>query len=405
MPLFERSKEEILDGMITELSTDSKLNRLSPGSKTRVLLNTVSTHTNQAYKLFDLNLARGFLSGASGKYLDFIGEALGMPRLGFESANASASAKIVKFYVETGTFGDINNGLPITISQGKIISSKQGNTGAVYRVVNGAVLGTSLSEQFVSVEAVSPGEGSRVGREGLVFHNVTEYADKDNASLLITNLSPILNGSNTETNINYKFRLSRATIAGEAGNQTAIMLAALSTPGVANVIMQNRARGVGTFRMLIKSVTPSVSTDLIDNVQQSVQSVTSMGIKDFIDRPFETGFSTALTVTYESGVSDEEKNAIESQIELAIADYVNNLDIQDLFLVGELTDRVLSVSPNIKNIGKANKPFDEIYLYKESTLKDNKIREELLTDYQSGAEERVIIEPSLPDPITISRAN
>lgn len=401
--LFERSFNDLTGEMVIDLTSNTRITRTSPGSKARAIVEIVGRNLNQAYKIFDLNFARAFLSGASGKYLDLIGEILGTPRLGSEIANADASTAIQKFFVETGTFGNINNSFPIIIPAGTIISSQIDTGGVNYRLPVGVVLSPSASEQFISVEAVSPGDTSNIGSEILAFHSFTNYTDQANGTLKTINIAGIFNGAEVESDINYRFRISKSALASESANQTSILLAALNVPGVANILIQNRSSGIGTYTVFIKSITPSVSQNLIDQVQANIDKVQAEGIIGKANRPNETGMSFIISVTYRNGIGNDEKDAIENQIRLAIADYVNNLDIGEEFIVNEVAKNILAVSPNIKDIGKPNKPIDQLFIYKETKLRDNKIRQELFDNYTPILVERIIIEPSITDQVVINR--
>lgn len=402
-PLFERSYTDLVGEMVLDLSSETRITRTSPGSKARSIIEIVSRNLNQAYKIFDLNFARAFLSGATGRYLDFIGEILGISRLGSEIANASSTAQIVKFFVDHGTFGDINNNSVIIIPAGTIISSQGNSSGILYKVTNGVVLPTSGTEQFISVIAITPGESSNVGSETLRFHNFTNYTDTINNSLKVINISGIFNGAETENDTNYKFRISKSALGSESANQTAILLAALSVPGVANIVLQNRSSGIGTFKLIVKAVTSTVSQNLLDQIKANVDLVTAEGIIGTIDRPDQTGMSFTISIIYRNGIGDVEKDAIEEQIRLTITNYVDNLDIGEEFILNQIIDNILSVSPNIKDIGKPNTPIDEIFIYKETKLRDNKIRQELFNNYSPTQTERLIIEPTLSVPIVIIR--
>ncbi len=401
--LFERPFADLVGEMVIDLTSSTRITRTSPGSKARSIIEVVSRNLNQAYKIFDLNFARAFLTGASGKYLDLLGEILSIPRLGSEIASADSESQIQKLFVETGTFGDINGNAPIVIPAGTIFSSQTNAGGITYRMTTGVVLSIGASEQFVSTEAVSPGEASNVGSEILTFHNFTNYTDVSNNTLKTLNVAGIFNGADVETDTNYRFRISKSALSSEAANQTSILLAALNVPGVANVLMQNRSTGIGTYTVFIKSITPTVSQNLIDQVQANIDQVTAQGVRGTADRPNETGMSFVISITYRNGIGDDEKDAIEDQVRLAIADYVNNLDIGEEFILNEVTERILSVSPNIKDIGQPNKPIDQNFIYKETKLRDNKIRQELFSNYTPTLVERVIIEQSITDQVVISR--
>lgn len=401
--LFERSFSDLVGEMVIDLTSNSRITRTSPGSKARAIIEIVGRNLNQAYKIFDLNFARAFLTGASGKYLDLLGEILGISRLGSEIASADSTAAIQKIFVESGTFGDINSNAPIVIPAGTIFSSETDASGITYKLTTGVILSTGASEQFVSVEAISPGEASNVGSEILTFHNFINYTDVANNSLKTLNVAGIFNGADVETDTNYRFRISKSALSSESANQTALLLAALSVPGVANVLMQNRATGIGTFKIFIKSITPNVSQNLIDQVQANIDKVTAEGVRGLADRPTETGISFIISIQYRNGIGDDEKDSIEVQIRSAINDYVNNLDIGEEFILNEVTERILSVSPNIKDIGQPNKPIDQIFVYKETKLRDNKIRQELFDNYTPTLVERVIIEQTITDQVVINR--
>ncbi len=405
MPIFARDFNNLLADSLAELTDSTSLTRTSPGSKIRTILSTVNRRLSEGYQDFDINFARAFLSGADGKWLDLIGELLGIPRLGVSVAQTTDTAQIVKFYVDSGNFGDINNGSDINLPANTILSTLDNQQGTLYKILQAATLVSSQSELFISVVAITPGESSNIGANSLTFHSFTNYTDSANKTLKVNNIANIFNGSDVESDTNYKFRISRSALSSEAANQTSIILAALSVPGVANVILQNRAEGIGTYRIIIKSITPSVSTNLIDNVNAALSRVTAEGVRGLVSRPLETGMTFLLTLTYKNGIGDDEKDAIDVQVRNSITDYVDNLDIGEPFILNQLVDRVLSVSSSIKDIGEPNKPIDDMFVYRETRLNDNKIRQELLANYTPQGNERIIIEPSISTPITIIRAN
>jgi hypothetical protein len=83
MALFARDYNDILGQAILDLTNNSIINRISPGSKARAILEVFSRNVGQAYQTFDTNLTRAFLSGATGTYIDLIGELVATPRFCF----------------------------------------------------------------------------------------------------------------------------------------------------------------------------------------------------------------------------------------------------------------------------------------------------------------------------------
>jgi len=80
MPLFSRSFQELMTDTISDLAQNTNITRLSPGGVARAILEAVNKRLNEAYDVFDLNLARAFVSTAPGQFLDLIGSLLGVSR-------------------------------------------------------------------------------------------------------------------------------------------------------------------------------------------------------------------------------------------------------------------------------------------------------------------------------------
>ena len=403
MPIFGRSYESLMADSLADLSQNTRITRLGPGGLARSLLEAVNRRLAEAYDTFDLNMAQAFVSTATGQYLDLIGGLLGVVRGGPNAGSASADTQVEKFYVDSGTFGDINGGAPITIPQGTTISTQDNSGGILYRTSEQSTLPAGANIAWISVEAVVSGQDSNVGTGTLVYHNATAYTDYQQNTLKCANVYPVANGTNFEDDSNYRYRITNIVLAAEAANETALRLAILSTNGVADVILIPRYRGIGTFGAILKSVTPTVSQDLIDNVTANVSSILAYGDVPFIRKPIETGVAMSLIVHYDMALSDDDLTQIESDLTTKITDYVDNLDIGQSFYVNRMVSNLFSVSSHITNFGTPGYPIDQMYIYQPSTLNDNRVRSTLIGDYTTATDERVIIEPSISVPITLTR--
>lgn len=403
MPLFARSYEQLMADALSDLSINTNITRLSAGGLARALLEAGNRRLGEAYDTFDLNLARGFVSAATGQYLDLIGVLFGVPRGTSSSANTTSDENIIKFYVDSGNFGSINGGNDISVDQGTIISSLASGGGILYRTTEQVTCPSTQNIVWVSAEAVTPGEDSNIGSGSLIYHNFIGYTDYLNSTLRVTNVYPVANGQNFESDANYRFRIVNRVLEAEAANLTAIRLAILSTAGVADVILIPRYRGIGTFGAILKSVAPTVSQTLLNNVTANVASIQAYGDIAYVRAPRQTGLTMRLTVHYSSNLPEDELTIIETDLETAITDYVNNLDIAEAFIVNKLVAQLFTVSPQISNLGETGKPINEIYVNTESKLQDNKIRQKLLGDYYPASDERVIIEPTVATPIVFIR--
>lgn len=392
MPLFAESEQKIFGDILYDVVNNTVITRSSPGSKMRALVEAVSKKLGAMYVRFDANIAQSFLNGASGKYLDFLGAMMNVPRLGETKAQVGSEELNVRFYVETGLFGDINGGASILVPAGTIISTGANSTGTQYRLPIAVILAADRNSVYVPAEAVTSGEVANVGTNTLRYHNFNNYVDSVNDSLKVGNNAEIVTGHNVETDTNYRFRISNQVLLGEAANATAIRLAALAVPGVAEVVVIPQARGIGSFDLLVQSVTAKVPTSLVSAVQQAVDQKTAMGESGLVKPPVDLGLSVIGTLKARRTLSAAEEANLVSAVTQNITNYVNNLDIAEEFIVNEAVERVMATSDLIKDIGVPGKPFDNLYLYKPSRLDESRVRSELFGNYAPKVDEKISVE-------------
>jgi len=403
MPLFGKNLQEITTQSLEDLSQFTNITRLGVGGKARALLDAVSKRLEEAYDTFDVNLARAFLSSAPGQYLDLIGELLGEPRLPAVASSISDDLQSFKFYVASGTFGSINGGSDIQISRGTIVSTEANDSGTLFRLASDVTLSSGSNAAWATVESTIPGEGGNVGSNTLKYHGFNGYTDYLNSTLLCTNIHQIGNGRSFEQDANYRYRLSKKVLSAEAGNEIAVRLAALSVAGVADIVTIKYYRGIGSFGIIIKAVTPTVSQDLIDAVMERVIKAESYGALAYVRGPREIGLTLKLNIYYDQALTEDDYATIENSLEEVIQTSVNSLDISEAFYLGRLIASLFTVNTHIVAIGEQNKQVEEAYIYVPTRLDDNKVRQTLLGDYVPASDGRIIVEPSVAVPVAFTR--
>jgi uncharacterized phage protein gp47/JayE len=408
MPIvFEKSLEKLQSESISELLDSTNITRTTPGSKARSMLQVFNRKLNKAYQDFDINFLRTFLPFAQGRFLDYIGDMLNVPRLGGSRATVTTGSQLFKVTVKTTnlitTFGDLNNGNDILLPVGTVFSTLPQNEGVVYKLSEAIVLSASSNEAFLSIEAVKDGSFSNLSANTLRFTTFADYAS--GTGLVFSNPGVINTGQEIESDTNYRFRISNQSLSAEAANQTALRLALLVIPGVSDLVAIPYSRGIGTFDYLIQTIIPNTPDPVIQACQSAINFVQGHGIDGRAVRPRLTGMTFTLSVTWRNDASASDREAIKRNIVTAIQDYVNNLKIGEEFIYNELIQRILDVDTKIKNIGTANKAIDEIFVYRESKLKDNLLKELLIADYSPEEDERVIIEESVLTPVIILDKN
>lgn len=403
MVFFAKSQEEILKDVVRDLSSSTPLTKLTPGSIARTFSEAVSRNISGAYQTFDSNLIVSFLAGARGKYLDYLAEIVGISRLGTTGATVSASAKNVRFYVESGTFGSINGGASILVPAGTLIKTSTTTNAVLYRTTSIVLLPSAASEAFVAVESVIPGSKSNVGSGTLIYHTFVSYSDYANSSLKVINDASINSAREIESDTNFKYRLANALLSQAQANATAIRIAALNVVGVADVILSTRYRGIGTSDLLIQSTQPSVSTELINAVRAAVQGVGAEGMLITVRGPQEFGIALEASFSLREYKYQDAGAALKRSVSTALVAFLDSLAIGDELVLSDLINTILNTDRNIKTVGTSyTKPLDRIYVYKPTELQDNSIREELLSDFTPPTDGRIIVETTVSEPITLT---
>jgi uncharacterized phage protein gp47/JayE len=405
MALIRRNYSDIIDSGLRQLTQETNITQLSPGAKARAILEIFSRQLAETYQIFDINLANTYLSTAQGEFLDYIGEIVGIERLQPVAAGTVSGSQNVIFYTFAATFGAINGDSDIGIPKGTRIWTEPTTVGSddsvYYYIAEDIVLDKATNQQAISVTSTQQGALSNVGQDTLVNHDFVDYTDQGNGTLLVRNRASITSGRGLETDEDFRYRVSKQVTASEMGNETAIRLGALSVPGVADVSMTPHVRGLGTFGVYIKSLDARVTDELVGAVQDVVDQVQSFGNRGFALQPKEIGIEMVLSITYRETITSKDRANINRTIVGALYDYINNLDIGEDFIINEVVQRVMQVDDRIKNVGVANKPIDDLKMWKTSRTADNRIRYTLETDYTTAFDEKVLVEYSLINPITI----
>jgi uncharacterized phage protein gp47/JayE len=392
MALFAESEDNIFGEILFNIANETNIRRSSPGSKTRAIAEALSSKLGQMYQVFDTNIALAFIDGATGQYLDFLGNILGLTRLGETAANSLSTEQNVRFYTQLGTFGSINSGQAINIPAGTIVSTGPNGTGIQYQVPYPVILPANLSVYYVGVQALGTGSTNNVGAGQLIYNNINTYTQSVQKTLLVTNDGEITSGQDAETDVNFRYRIANQVVSAESANLTSIRLAVLIVPGVADTVLIPFNKGIGTIDILLKATTPSVPAGLIGAVQDQISNVVAAGIVANVKGPYETGFSLVGTLTTTTVLSPSDQSNLITTVTNNVINYVNNLDIAQPLILEQLEQVVLSSSSQIKNVGTFNQPFDQLYIYQQTKLQDNKIRSTLLKDYTPAADEKVLVE-------------
>ncbi|MDD3412424.1 MAG: baseplate J/gp47 family protein [Lachnospiraceae bacterium] len=410
MEYLDINTDESTSNALQKLSSYTNLTFLSPGSKARLLVEILGEELGLEAERLDQNVGVALIRNSKGKLLDYIGEVFGMTRLSEVKASVFSEEENFMIYTLEPNFGAINNGEDINIPVGAINIYSTPNSSAnrvAYKNTQMITLPRNSNRVFFAAEALYAGENSNVGANSLVFHDFTNYADSLSRTLLVTNNESITYGRNEESDDNFRFRIQREKISGEAGNETAIRLSALLIPGVSDIVKIPYSRGIGTNDWLIRSTSTLVSSSLIDAVQNVIDERQSAGMSNLAKAPNIVGLELSFPLTYKTVLEDSEKEKIRAEIRKNLADYINNLAIGEKLILDQLVRVVLNSSDKIESIGDKGSAsnFTYVFIHQRSGMSNSVIRKSLLTDYKTKSNERVILEPRIESPILIKDNN
>lgn len=241
---------------------------------------TIGDELNILRREMNNEFASTQMSNASGVMLDNIAsERYNLLRRPATYASALDEESNVYFYVETGTFGDINEGQDIVVPAGTLISIKENGFGEdlSYEVLYDYTLDSDSSEYYCSVRSLDTGYNQNVDKQSLRFHNFREYSRYEQNLLKVTNRFAILNGSDKESDQLFKSRLNNFLTASLNFNEDLVTLQSVMVPGVTEVRLIQNYFGIGSLGLVVFGSGRESSNSLIQLVENRVLEAASPG--------------------------------------------------------------------------------------------------------------------------------
>ena len=334
--------------MMKKVENDTNIRSFSPGSVARALLEAYADTAIELHTILDAKIISSMVTVASGEMLDNIGALFNLSRKDYAYAQGPVVISIDKLFgkslddlkdliaEKTGVRPDV-----LTIPSGTEIVSSGGN------ITFNTVVDVNLSDEEVIVDVISSRPGTygnisssvltRFGTLPLDFLHITQY-------VTVRNTLPISGGDGIESDDNFRFRIVNAYTASSSGNITALRLAALSVPGVSDVIINNYEYGIGTVGIFVISETPIVSQGILNGVQAVVNQVSSAGERVIISAPDYRALDILVRLEFKPETKIGDKDGICLSVQRAIINYVNNLPVGADFIMTEMGSRIKEAS-------------------------------------------------------------
>ena len=354
------------------------------------------------------------ITNVSGAKLDKLAfETFGLTRLSDSFSNTTTRQRNVYFYAQTGVFGDLNNNQEFMIPKGTLISTSRNpeSSRIVYELDDDVVLLPEARRAFVSVTAVSSGFEYNVDANSLNYHGFTDYALGGYGGLNVTNLYPILNGRDLESDLDFKFRLNNFLTSQINLNVDSITLRSLLVPGVVDVRIVPSYNGIGTTGVILFNSGKETTVDINRLVQNRIDEMRIPGRNIIVNPGVNVIFEFEMRVYIKTGLNEVEKEDLRIQLKQQLFSLIKSYEddrIIDFSLISNYI-RTKIKATNVIGYGTNNNNnslFEKLYIRKTDRYEEYpEERQELITtSYNLRDDERlnfgninIILEEDLRD--------
>lgn len=394
MAVFPEARNSIIMAgeLKSALAAHTNLTAYDASSKTKVLVDVLTEQTlltrQEAISAFRSIQA----DTATGAALIKIGEAMGVPVLLETFANVIAEESNFAFYVDSGTFGNLNGGNPFVIPAGTRVwtDPNENETGSTigYKLVSDVTCEANSSVVYCSAKAENSGPGSNIGGGVIRNHGATSYS-----GLKIINFYPVLNGRDRETDTQYRYRIITAYQQFISSNDTKTHLTSLRIPGVLDTRIVPGYYGLGTVGVVVLSVDYMSSTSLIAAVQSELNNLAAPGAKFYAVPAACTYVDMEMELTTTKVLSATEQTDIGLKIKTYISEYFRTITLGGTLYLNDLVSYIrkqIGSSVVFKRHADRTNIFSKIYLRRGYSTSVYSEREELIQTSYGLADDEYI---------------
>lgn len=371
----------------------------SPGGKARALADIIADRMGDLETRQFVTVSQNLIPYATDTALDALGAIFGITRLPASDSSSPSTDGNFEFFVNSGTFGDINSGNDIIIPAGTRIFTAASN-GPIYTVDIQTTLPKASSSAFVSASSLTTGSSGNASSGVFNRTSFSNYTQSDFGSLQVTNNFGIIGGRDAESDDDYRFRIQLKLQSTGGNGQVDLRTAILQIPGIQDIVFNPLA---GTFEVFVYGISPVVAPSLLQLVQTTIDQSTAYPLNGLAVVPDLVGISLSTTLTLQPGLSSVDQTTVINNAQTAAANYINNLTVGQEFVINEVAVVVLGSDTRILDIGKPNQPLNSIFIWR-SRSDGTRFSQFLVNDYTPATGERIIVEQSISNPINLAVA-
>lgn len=364
MPVLRRTYGDVYRDGKKRLRDNSPLNNFNSQGITKAYLDMMGIEMDRVYDTVDYVYRAGDPTRAIGGDLDRTGLTVGEsrteavvatdftytnfhfridPRLGW-----GVQKLIEQNYTpqERQTLEDngyiTTNGSTIEsliIPQGVRVSNTGGTI--VYTTSATATL-QSRENGYTPIVANSLGADSNVQSNVLISHSLRNIPELRKIAHFIqcSNVFPIQNGAYALSDDEYRYNIATSRIAIPT-NEVAIRRAALSVPGVRDVLFERHKFGNGTMHLILDGVSPIISLGLITAVTERVLQAASYGDTVYVTSPEYLGVELTFYIETDPGITSD--GYLRETAKNVIIQYINDLPLGGEIVWNQIVSDIVAI--------------------------------------------------------------
>jgi uncharacterized phage protein gp47/JayE len=402
------SYTDLFNEAAKKLAARTGISNFSPDSKAFSIISTFIEEDRRLINNVNSLIDSLQLATATGSDLNLIGELVGQSRLPATKSFTRGTDQNLEFFVDTGTFGDINSGSSFTIPAGTTVflESKDSESGARidYRTTSSITCSISGSSIFFAAEAVETGTASNVAVNALNQHDFTSYTQSSLNKLKVRNSFSIANGRDAQSDSSYRFFINKAFTTSQAANETALRLTALTIPGVRDVKIIRGLNGIGTVGLIVDGFEGRSSSSILEGVRTRVNQISSAGDIVNVLAPKYVLIETELVLQTKVSLTAEQKTKLTNNIILSIKNYLNSFRIGESFSISGFVNFVLKSNNLIARVGRVNgdNTAEKVNAYFTDSFGIISPRRIIANDIAVNSDQRILVLDTISNPIRIT---
>lgn len=330
-----KDKEVILRQALRKLQQTTPITATGPGSVARSLTEVITTELGDFYSILDFNVAMSFVSTASGRALDLLGQLYNMQRKSLTTlATLDKSLGSFYFYIDQ-PFGS-----NIVIPKGTVVSTDSdsfiGNRYA-YRTTEDAVIFIGRTRIFCSIAPTSTDSVFTAGINTLTQHDFTSPIG---TVVKCTNPKAISSQDAQESDADFRTRIIKAVRTSPGGTQEALRFAGLAVGGVRDIRIRNAPYGLGSFEVLVVTEDVNLSERVVAAVTETLRKLRPIGCTMFIKQPELLTVEMDINATFKN-VRNLDKPNFARRIKIAVLRFLNTLTVGEPMVYNKLIQSIL----------------------------------------------------------------